>query len=283
MNTKQAREIPIEKVLEKMNITANNTIGDEIWYLSPFRTEKTPSFKLNLKNNRWYDFGEQQGGNCIDLIVFKFGFSISEALEYLSPLSENLDFSFQKQESNLNQVIDKKISINKVVPISHNALIQYFESRKIKVFKNIIALKEIHYSINDKNYFAIGFQNKSDGFEIRSKYVKICLGKKDITIVSNGLKTLRIFEGFFDYLSFIQIREKLNKVESDYLILNSVALIVKNISILENYEKIELYLDGDESGNKYANFIKNKFENATDCKEIYFGFNDLNDWLTFMG
>lgn len=95
MNSNQARQISIEKVLQKLNYLPSKTIGNDYWYLSPFRTEVTPSFKVNLKLNRWFDHGEQIGGNIIDFLVHKFGFSISEALEYLKPFE--CDFSFQKQ------------------------------------------------------------------------------------------------------------------------------------------------------------------------------------------
>ena len=81
MNSNQARQISIEKVLQKLNYLPSKTIGNDYWYLSPFRTEVTPSFKVNLKLNRWFDHGEQIGGNIIDFLVHKFGFSISEALE----------------------------------------------------------------------------------------------------------------------------------------------------------------------------------------------------------
>ena len=39
---------------------------NDFWYLSPFRDETTPSFKVNRNLNRWYDFGDGKGGNIID-------------------------------------------------------------------------------------------------------------------------------------------------------------------------------------------------------------------------
>ncbi|WP_078213366.1 toprim domain-containing protein [Flavobacterium sp. LM5] len=130
-----------------------------------------------------------------------------------------------------------------------------------------------------KNHFALGFQNKSQGWEIRSKYAKICLGKKDISLIYNESKTLRIYEGFFDYLSFIQVRENLIMEESDYLILNSVALLVTNISVLSDYDFIELYLDNDTTGDKYTSLVMEKFKNAKDCRKHFLGFKDLNECL----
>ena len=273
MNATQAREISIEKVLQNLGCEPTKSNENESWYISPFRLEKTSSFKLNRKLNLWFDHGEQVGGNVIDFVIQKFGFSISEALNYL----EQFDtfFSFQAQ---IFEPVESTNQIEKVIPIQHFALIQYLKSRGIS--KNLDQLKEVHYSINEKKYFAIGFESRSGGFELRSKYTKICLGKKDITKIPNQSEILRIFEGFFDYLSFIQIRDTKKLEQSDYLILNSVALITKNLSILKDYKVIELYLDNDPTGDKYSNLILESFQNSVDCRGLFNGFKDLNEWFS---
>ena len=274
MNTTQARTISIEKVLYNLGLKPTKNTASESWFLSPFRIEKTASFKINNNLNKWFDFGEQKGGNTIDFVIEKFGFSISEALEYLKQFD---DFSFHKQN---HQIQDIKVDyIEKVIPLQHLALTQYLRSRGITKFQNIKVLKEVHYQIKDKKYFAIGFQNKSDGFEIRSKYSKICLGKKDVSIIESGKDKLRIFEGFFDYLAFVQLQEILQQKESDYLILNSVGLLQKNFSILEKYTQIETYLDNDEAGDKYTEIIKDQFKQAIDKRELYSENKDLNEYL----
>lgn len=275
MNTIKAKEISIEKVLQNLGCEAIKTNGEEIWFLSPFRQEKTPSFKINRKLNKWFDFGEQVGGNVIDFVIQKFGFNVSEALEYLKKFD---DFSFfHKQIFEPLTEQEKSYQIEKVISITHPALIQYLKSRKITNYKNVSNLKEVHYSIKDKKYFALGFRNDSGGFEVRSKYVKICLGKKDISHIKNQGKTLRIFEGFFDYLSFL-LEQKINE-KSDFLILNSAALLQKNISILNVYQTIELYLDNDDAGDKYTNIVLENFPKAIDCRIIFNDYNDYNEWF----
>ncbi len=276
MNAIQAREIPIEKILKNLGLQPTKSNETDSWYLSPFRVEKTASFKLNLKLNRWYDHGEQVGGNSIDFVVAKFGFSIPEALNYLEQF--NSFFSFHQQVFESVQE-ESKPKILKVKPIEHFALIQYLESRGIENYQKEYCLKEVYYSIKTKSYFAIGFENRSTGFELRSKYAKLCLGKKDVTIISNQSQILRIFEGFFDYLSFQEIRDTKKLELSDYLILNSVALIHKNLDLLSGYQSIELYLDLDEAGDKHTNLILEKFENAVDCRALFSPFKDLNEWL----
>lgn len=275
MNSTQAREISIEKILQNLGCEPTKSNENESWYLSPFRIEKTASFKLNKKINRWFDHGEQKGGNVIDLVIAKFGFNVSEALSYLEKFDSF--FSFHEQIFNSQAQEENNINVEKIIPIQHVALIQYLKSRGIKKYQDENCLREIHYTLKDKKYFAIGFENKSNGFEIRNKYAKICIGKKDITLISNQSQILRILEGFFDYLSFIEIRKNKNLEQSDYLVLNSVALITKNLSVLQNYRTIELYLDNDAAGTKHTEIIIKSFQNSIDCREMFKGYKDLNE------
>lgn len=280
MNIEKAKQIPIEMVLQKMNYTPSKTNGFDVWYLSPLHDEKTPSFKINTKINKWFDHSLQRGGNIIDFIAIKFNYSIPEVLKFLENYSDESIFSFQKQkniEFNFSET-ETKVNIIKVIEIQHFALKQYLENRKIYHYENEPNLKEVHYEINEKKYFGIGFQNRNNGFEIRSKYSKICIGKKDISlinVVKGDKNKLRIFEGFFDYLSF----RKLEKNSSDYLILNSIAMINRCDEILSNYEEIELYFDQDAAGDLYTKSTLEKFKNAKDCREFYKDFKDLNEWL----
>lgn len=67
--------------------------GFNYWYLSPLRDEKTPSFKVNRKLNRWYDFGYAKGGNIIDFGILYFNCSVSDFLRQLNcPVSPHQPF-----------------------------------------------------------------------------------------------------------------------------------------------------------------------------------------------
>lgn len=281
MNIEKAKQIPIEEVLKKMNFEPSKTNGFDVWFISPFRDEKTPSFKVNTKINRWYDHGIQKGGNIIDFLQLNNNLSISEILKYLDNLTDGVVFSFQKQELSKifsNEIINE-IEIIKTIGIQHYALKDYLEKRRIHLIDNEPNLVEIHYQLKEKKYFAIGFKNKSQGFEIRSKYAKICIGKKDISLIENGSDTICVFEGFMDYLSYRNSIYQLERKNYDYLILNSVALINKCETILNNYNAIELYLDNDKPGEKYTSEILSVYKNAIDKRYLYLKYKDLNDWL----
>lgn len=45
------------------------------------------------------------------------------------------------------------------------------------------------------------------------------------------------------------------------------------------YEKVELYLDNDEAGNRAVEIISNEMQNAKDYRVLYSDFKDLNEYL----
>ena len=275
MNCTQFNKISVEVVLQSFGHFPTKQNEKEAWFLNPFSKENDASFKINKNLNCWYLFSEGIGGNNIDLMKKYLNASISEVLNW----AENQNFSsFHQQSGNYKLFnLPKTYEIVEVKDIQHPALVQYLKSRKVERQKHLI--QEIHYQMNDKKYFGIGFKNDSDGYEIRNAYSKICLGKKDITTIKNNSKSLLVFEGFFDFLSFKNIEESLENEPSDYMILNSVSMINKIKNSLENYEKIDLYFDNDDAGNRAVKIIKNENNEAEDCRVLYSDFKDLNDWL----
>ena len=93
MTCEQAREIPIVELLRNCHIHPQYVRGQDHWYLSPFRDEKTPSFKVNAKLNLYYDHGSGQGGDVVDLGRQLFRCDIKELLEKLG----SCFFSFPPQ------------------------------------------------------------------------------------------------------------------------------------------------------------------------------------------
>ena len=277
MNCTQFNKISVEVVLQSFGHFPTKQNEKEAWFLNPFSKENDASFKINKNLNCWYLFSEGIGGNNIDLMKKYLNASISEVLNW----AENQNFSSFHQQTKNQKLFNlpKTYEIIEVKEIQHPALIQYLKSRKVEAQKHLVS--EIHYQMNDKKYFGIGFKNDSEGYEIRNAYSKICLGKKDITTIKSNSKSLLVFEGFFDFLSFKNIEKLLKDEPSDYMILNSVSMINKIKNSLENYEKIDLYFDNDEAGNRAVENIKNENNEAEDCRILYSDFKDLNEWLIY--
>jgi len=58
----QANRMDLVDYLENLGHFPKKIKNNDYWYLSPFREEKTPSFKVNRKLNLWYDHGTGTGG-----------------------------------------------------------------------------------------------------------------------------------------------------------------------------------------------------------------------------
>ena len=158
------------------------------------------------------------------------------------------------------------------------ALAEYLKSRKVFDQKHLV--KEIHYQMKGRDYFGVGFYNNSGGIEIRNKYSKICLGKKDVTLLKNPKNEkneICVFEGFFDFLTYLNL-PNVQFSNSDFLILNSTAMFFRVEKQLTQYNKIVLFLDNDLSGKNLTEEIINNYENVEDCSILYEDFKDLNEW-----
>ena len=276
MNCKQFNTIPLEEVLLSLGHLPTKQSEKEAWFLNPFAKENHASFKINKNLNYWYLHSEGIGGRNTDFMKKYLNASVNEVLAWAE--SQNFS-SFQQQNISNRKVenLSKNYGIIEVKKVQNPALLEYLNHRKVE--NQLEFLKEIHYRMNYKNYFGIGFKNDSGGYEIRNKYSKICLGKKGVSTIKNGSVSLRIFEGFFDFISFKNVENFLEKEPSDYIILNSVSMIHNIKNSLGNYENIELYFDNDEAGNLAVEMIKNENKNAEDCRVLYSDFKDLNDWM----
>ena len=273
MNCKQANtQISIRNVLESFSLFPSKDNSKTAFYFAFDREEKTPSLFVNFVKNIAFDFRTGKKYDVISLVQGIKQCSVSQALEYLS----QFNFSFKEQMYNITRD-GSKYEILSISEVKHYALIQYLKERRIE--NNIHLLKEIHYKISNKKYFGIGFKNDANGYEVRNKYSKICIGRKDITTIKNKSNNLRIFEGFMDYLSFKQMEKALKKALSDYVILNSVTMIFKLEKIIKSYEKIELYFDNDEAGNRATNEVKQLNPYVEDNRILYQNYKDLNDFI----
>ncbi|PPZ90534.1 DNA primase [Cloacibacterium normanense] len=275
MNCEEIKEkISIRMVLESFNLFPVKENRNTAFYFALDREEKIPSLSVDFAKNKAFDFGTGKSYDVISIVQQMNLCSISEALRYL----EKFDFSNYNKLQSEETLHEKKYKIIMVREIQHPALIQYLKSRKVYEQKDLV--KEIEYELNGKKYFGIGFFNNSGGIEIRNKYSKICLGKKDVTLIKNELNIsneILVFEGFFDYLTFRNLEKKEN-INSDYLILNSTAMLFKAKDELKKYEKISLFLDNDSNGKSFKEKLQNQYKNVEDCSWIYHNFKDLNEW-----
>ena len=268
--------------------------------------QKTESLRIraNYRGNYNYfkDFLTDKIGDLLNFVEYYHNLNTKEAIELLKDVfnEHNLDKLNEIKERNkafieaVQQKIEKQnnnIEIKKIQDLKNQALIDYLQSRKIDLMTAQAAnIKEIYYinKNNNKNYFALCFENNSGGYEIRNSYFKGSLGTKDITLIENeNSDEINIFEGFLDYVTAIKISKNKILIQNN-IILNSVVEAKKAIETIEkmnNIKKVKLYLDNDAAGKETSKLITEKLSKKKEDIEIedrskfYTNYNDLNDFL----
>jgi len=202
--------------------------------------------------------------------------SVKEALERLSG---NMDhFSFHRRPNpTKKEHRANPIQIIEIKEIEHRALENYLSSRSISIKTARKVCKEVHYKIGGRKYFAIGLQNRSGGWELRSSYWKGATSPKDVTLIKNDSKNLAITEGMFDMLTLLELMPYIVN-SHDLLVLNTTAFVKLMIKEIGKYESVELFLDRDKAGMGMTELLLEKCPNSRDMSSLYEGFKDMNEW-----
>ncbi len=288
MDIETTKRTALDDFLEGLGHSPVRRKGNVLWYLSPLRDERTASFKVDTELSCWYDFGLGRGGGMIALARELYRSNdITYLLKCISMSAPNSvrrfvpDVKKQKQPPAFTDI--------GVVTIKSPALLAYLRERKIDTDVARNECVEVHYTCNFKRYYAIGFRNRSGGYELRNRWFKGCIAPKDISYIKSGgdkaNATCLVFEGFMDYLSFLTLRKYdslscLDTMESDFIVLNSVTNICKALPLLREYDKTICLLDNDAAGhNAFSSLYKALNGNAEEMSSLYNGFKDLNDYL----
>ena len=286
----EANQIDLVDFLQKSGHQPTKIRNNDYWYLSPFREENTPSFKVNRKLNIWYDHGIGKGGNFVDFGIQFYNCSISEFLQKLEGKTA-VDFSFHQHVYPLQKppnAGEKKIIVIAATTITSPTLCSYLRRRKIALDICNTYLKEVLFELNGKHHRALGFKNNSGGFELRNEYFKGSSSPKDVTIIGNeNAQNIAAFEGFFSFLSYLNLSLKtkqenhinLPEGHTHFIILNSLSFFEKSRNIMEKHASINLYLDRDTAGIKATQQALSWSQKYKDQSTFYSKHKDLNEFL----
>lgn len=289
MQAKEARQIPITSILDKLGYqpVSQHKGGQQLRYPNPFREERTPSFDVNVLDNTFYDFGTGQGGKgAIDFTMQLIG--TKDLAKALSWLREGNYSSYKpaslplfEQAGNTSQ-----IEINAVKPMTRTSLKNYLrDERKLDTSLTNQFVQEVHYMNGQKGpFFAIGFANDSEGYELRTKGFKGSSGK-DITYLAahpdQPAKRVQVFEGFMDFLSFITLTG-VRTLKDDVLVLNGTAMAERASAKLKmgNYDKIFTWMDQGVGAERVTQQLMQEFpQKIISMNGLYEGYKDLNAYL----
>ena len=132
MNIDQIKKIKLQDFLATIDCKPVKQCGVNLMYLSPLRTEKHASFKVNTELNLWYDFGIGRGGNIIDLAELLYNSSdvsyLIRQIERNAPSCVSVSLPTAKLNTPQNSFENLQ-----VLSISHPALIKYLGERCINI------------------------------------------------------------------------------------------------------------------------------------------------------
>jgi hypothetical protein len=287
INCEQANQIDLVEYLEKLDHLPKKIRNNDYWYLSPLRDEKEPSFKVNRQFNIWYDHGLGKGGNVVDFGILYFNCPVKE---FLLKLGGEKGMNYSPRIKSLGNCetssSEQKITIIANREIAHGSIVAYLRCRQIPLDVARKFCEEVDFELNGKSYFAVGFKNSSGGYELRNQYFKGSSSPKDVTFFENGSKEISVFEGFFSFLSFQthQLQHKnflpnLPKLQTNYLILNSLSFFERSRAIMEAHQKIHLFLDCDNAGLACKQKALQWSDKYIDHSHHYSRYKDLNECL----
>lgn len=279
MNAKEINRISIKNYLAELNILPAKDRGYYGLYHSPFRADYNASMKVDFEKNLWIDYGANIGGTLIDLVMQIEKCDFAKAISLLrgnEEFNHNEDFSFHGKNRIQNER-PPSLVIQNIQDIKNPFLINYLLARGLNVNIAMHHCKEVSYLVNDKHYFAIGYKNDMNGYELRNKYFKGCTSKAPTT---NGVgnDVCKVFEGFVDYLSYLTLKKTFHLQESS-VVLNSVSNLEKAESFITSHNTIMTYLDNDEAGRRATSYLKSFGKNLIDKSSHYQNHKDLNDYL----
>ena len=299
MELEELKKIPITSLLSHLgyhpvHYYRGNT---QYMYRSPLHEDTRPSFSVSVRKNIWNDFGLGKGGNVIDLAIELNGnCTFHKAVTWLEEQYSSMSSvppedrkTRQRVYLNPKRAEQSEFRDVRVEPLRHHALLSYLLNRGIPLDIAVRHCGEVHYTVYQKEYFGICFQNILGGMEIRNAFFKGCYKQKAPSVIPflKGERTgsCCVFEGFMDFLSYLALERNGRgpMVVSEYcdcIVLNSTALVQKAIPFIEVYEHAYCYFDNDAAGYAAFESVRNRMsDKATLMSELYRDYNDLNDYL----
>ena len=273
------RQIPIADFLARLGHEPVRRSGNELWYLAPYRGERTSSFRVNVAKQLWYDFGLGKGGDIFTLAgEFLQSDDFMKQAKFIAEAA-NMTVAGWEKPVYLSKPTESVFEDVEVAPLLRSLLTEYLEERGIPYAIASRHCCRLNYGVRGKRYFAVGFPNVSGGYETRSRRFKGCVPPKDVSLIKaedTAADVCSVFEGFMDFLS----AATLGLATSDSLVLNSVANVGKAVKHLDGYGRIDCYLDRDEAGRRAMEALRTRYGGkVTDRSGIYQGCKDLNEYL----
>ena len=134
--------------------------GKEFVGLSPFKTEKTPSFTVNDEKGFYHCFSTSEHGNIFDFVMKTQNLKFGEAVKSLANLAGMRPYIFSKQDEEREKNWQEYLSI-------YSQYVQFYHDEILKNEQANIArdyLKKRNLSKEEVKKFKIGYVKKNPNF-----------------------------------------------------------------------------------------------------------------------
>jgi hypothetical protein len=271
----EAKERDLVSVFEGYGIHLSKEGTTKNWYLSPFGNENTPSCCIDKQRNTFNDFSAQKRGDSIDFVMAYEGLTFKEAI---SKLIDGI-VPVRKHDASKIKSIKTGIEVIDVRTIKNPSLILYCKSRGIEIDLVRHYCDEVEFVFADWDHVshtAVGFKNDKGGYELRSPSQKVGNSPKHWTTVRGRDNYANVFEGFFDFLSFL-MDNKITYPEGDTYILNGLAFAPWVKDEMDGYSWVNLYLDNGAAAQDVIEKVFNGLSHF-DRRNLFNGHGDYNEY-----
>lgn len=303
MNIEQARNLSLESFIKQLGyqeVTKGNS--REAWFKSPLRDEKTASFKVDRRTNKYIDFGGESRQKDIIDFVKEYGerkgwgsLNTSEALKRIASIAgeaprlarprQERDLTYKEKASGSSTA--DSFRIDHIGPLHAKKLIDYLRERKLPVTAAKDYVQQIHYTHmpTNRQYYGLTWKNEAGGQEVRNPFFKTVIGNKGMSVIDvKHPKTVpgtAIFEGMTDYLSYLKLARQ--EVMARAIVMNGTGMyerVVKLVGEGGGNEPVKGYLQNDKGGLEAAAKLKAGIPRLQLQNSIYSAYTDVNDYLT---
>ena len=135
--------------------------GKEYVGLSPFKTEKTPSFTVNDEKEFYHCFSTAEHGNIFDFVMKTQNLKFGESVKYLANLAGMRPYTFSKEDEIREEKWNKyKLIYAKYVEFYHQDLFKNPLAKEAKDY-----LKNRNLTIEEVKKFKIGYVSNDENFK----------------------------------------------------------------------------------------------------------------------
>ena len=236
--------------------------GKEFIGLSPFSSEKTPSFTVNDEKGFYHCFSSAEHGNIFDFLMKTKNYKFGEAVRILASDAGMPPYRFTKQDEEkqnrwktYNQILEKYIMYchKELISGNHTEVNEYLKKRKLTE-KEIV-------------FFKIGYASSKKDF-----YAKLAEEFNEEQIKSSGIYYLdenkKIYVDRFKNRIIFPVRN----LSGSALAIGGRAISQKTFAKYINSPETEFYKKGN---NLYNINAAKEFRNKTDEIFIVEGYMDV--------